>query len=356
MILVVGAGLSGATVARVLAEAGKDVAVVDRRSHLAGNCFDYVNEFMGARWTRVHKYGPHIFHTKNETVWNFLSRFTEWVPYEHRVRAILDGGQSVPFPPNAETLAHVEKKRLLETFYTPYTLKMWDKSLSEVNPKILERVPMRDDLEDRYFPNDPWQAMPKYGYTGLVSSMLDHENITVRTRVHEYRDWFYDEHTPTHTFTSEAIDEYFDYQLGDLPYRSIKFDTVCLPLPPGASKLLPATTCNFTSPTDPHTRVTEWAQFPNSGPRITSRASILTFETPYSPQRGEEKYYPVVDKDSRSLYKAYSGMVPDDVTFIGRLGLFAYLDMDQAVNSALAAARKYLSSCDTQTSSPSSEA
>lgn len=359
MILVVGAGLSGATVARVLAEAGKRVAVIDRRGHLAGNAFDYVDTPVTDA-VRIHHYGPHIFHTKNREVWEFLSDFTVWLPYEHRVRALLWDGLHVPFPPNDDTRRVLKEEGEkygveldpVEVFYRPYTEKMWGRRLEDVNPKILERVPGREGREDRYFPDDPYQAMPMYGYTNMVSSMLAHPNIRVQLGVKDYRvasvgeiygDWV-GGFPPEHIFTSEAIDEYFGFSLGELPYRSLKFTTVRLPVNHG--HLLPATTCNYTGD-GPYTRVTEWRQFPNSLAQVSSglssHSTVLTFEEPYSPKRDEEKYYPVVDKDSRALYKQYSQMVPKDVTFIGRLGNFAYIDMDQAVNSALASARKYLS-------------
>lgn len=337
-VLIVGAGFSGATVARILAESGHDVTVVDKRDHIGGNAFDYENEY----GIRVHKYGPHIFHTKNEAVWNFLNRFSTWTHYEHRVRAFVSRDRTVPFPPNKDTLDWVPKDDLVSVFYRPYTEKMWGRPLEQVSPKILDRVPIREDREDRYFPNDPHQGFPVNGYTKLIEVMLDHDNIMLRTEVSRsmiencWGPW-------DHVFTSEPIDEFFGYCRGELPYRSLKFSTVTIQAH-ACRPLIPAATCNYTD-RGPYTRVTEWASFPYHSPYsfFSDRWSTLTFETPYSPGRYDEKYYPVVDNDSRKLYKEYVAMTPPGVTFIGRLGNFAYLDMDQAVSSAMGAARKFLS-------------
>ena len=173
--LIVGAGFSGAVIARELAEAGHSVRVIEKRNHVAGNAYDYTNE----HGIRVHEYGPHLFHTNNKEVYDYLGKFTEWVPYHHKVKALLEDGRYATLPVNRETKAMVGEENVLDIFFRPYTKKMWGMELDELNPEIINRVPIRDDDNDLYFPNDAYQAMPKDGYTAMVQSMLAHANIQV---------------------------------------------------------------------------------------------------------------------------------------------------------------------------------
>jgi UDP-galactopyranose mutase len=331
-ILVVGAGLSGATIARELAEAGHIVDVIDRRHHIAGNAYDYYNE----HGIRVHEYGPHLFHTNNKEVFDYLSRFTQWADYKHKVKAQLEDGRYVTLPVNKETKEIVGEENVLDIFFRPYTKKMWGVELDELNPEIINRVPIRDDDNELYFPNDEYQAMPVMGYTNMVNNMLSHINITVKlkTEFDKHMEPHYD-----HVFNSMPIDQYFGFKFGKLPYRSIKFHTVTLPL----SSALPTATVNFTHD-GPHTRVTEWKKIPCHG--TNKYNTTLTFEEPCDyADNNFERYYPVKDRDgkNRELYEQYKNETPENMTFIGRCGLYAYLDMHQAVNSALATARKFLS-------------
>lgn len=327
--LVVGAGFSGATIARILAEAGHIVHVEEERDHVAGNAYDYINE----HGIRVHKYGPHLFHTSNQQVMDFLSRFTEWVPYEHRVKALLSDGTFVTFPPNRETVEKVGKDNLVDTFYRPYTEKMWNRSLEEVAPNILSRVPIREDDEDRYFPKDVYQVMPVDGYTALVERMLDHENISVYTNCEFLRtsEEYYD-----HVFNSMPIDKYYDFIHGKLEYRSIKFHTVTLPF----EKFLPATTVNFTNH-GPYTRITEWKNIPGHGHNAYN-TTVTTEEPCDYMDNNFERYYPVADKDNKYRYELYKSIPNDKVTFIGRCGQYVYIDMHQAVNSAMRTAMDFV--------------
>ena len=332
-VLVVGAGFSGATVARVLADAGHAVKVVDIRTHVAGNAHDLVDTETGIMY---HKYGPHIFHTSNQKVVDFLSRFTEWTPYAHRVKAILEDGTYVPFPPNLETLNTVPKEELIDTFFRPYTKKMWGVDIEELSPEILARVPIRQDHDDRYFPKDTFQAMPTDGYTCLVKNMLNHRLINVSLGI-DYRD-FYTPNLFDHVFCSAPIDVHFRHVYGELPYRSIKFHNQVVHLP----RALPTATVNFTH-SAPYTRVTEWKQFLNY--KTDSSKTLLTFEEPCdSKDNNNERYYPVKTADDRyrKLYQAYASLVEPGWTFIGRLGNYAYLDMQQAVSSSVVVARDYL--------------
>jgi UDP-galactopyranose mutase len=174
-ILVVGAGLSGSVVARELAELGYKVTIVEKNSHIGGNCYDEVNSF----GIRVHKYGPHLFHTKNKVVFDWLCKFTVWVEYKHKVKALLKNGICVTLPVNNETKNIVGEGNILDIFYRPYTKKMWGIDLEELNPNIIKRVPIRDDNNEYYFPDDTYQGIPIHGYTKLIENIISHPNIEV---------------------------------------------------------------------------------------------------------------------------------------------------------------------------------
>lgn len=323
-ILVVGAGFAGSTVARVLADAGYLVDIIDTRSHIGGNAYDYTNE----NGIRVHAYGPHIFHTSNKEVVDFLSQFTTWIEYKHIAKAQLPDGSLVPFPVNKDTVEIVGKENIVETFFRPYTEKMWGMKLEEISPTVLSRVPVKEDSNEFYFPNDEYQFMPENGYTELFKNMLDHPNIKLSLCVafekSMEKDYF-------HIFNSMPIDAYFEFKNGELPYRSLKFTHMDVPV----NKLFPAATVNFTH-TYKYTRVTEWKNFPGHGENdhITS----LTFEEPCDYRDNEyQRYYPVKDISgkNREIYESYKKIVPNNMTFIGRCGLYVYIDIHQAVNSSL---------------------
>lgn len=336
-VLVVGAGLTGAVIARELAEFGIRVDVIEARTHVGGNTFDFVNEY----GIRVHRYGPHLFHTSNLAVVNWLSRFTAWTPYQHRVKALLADGRYVTLPVNAETSAIVGRDSVVDTFFRPYTRKMWGLEIEELDPEILSRVPIRDDMNELYFPNDSFQGLPADGYTAMFHRILDHELIDLHL---DTRYVIGMESGYVHVFNSMPIDEFFGCRLGALPYRSIKFETVTLPMP----SVLPTATVNFTHD-GPHTRVTEWKKLPGHG--VNSDRSTLTFEAPCDFRDNDmERYYPVKDLkgDNRALYLQYRSLVPAEMTFVGRCGLYAYLDMHQAVSHALVVTKEVLARRDAQ--------
>lgn len=329
-ILVVGAGFAGATVARTLAEAGHQVDVIDRRDHIAGNAYDYVNE----HGIRIHKYGPHIFHTSNQKVVDWLSQFTDWVEYRHKVLAKINTNEFHILPINRKTTATYSKEEILNTFYRPYTQKMWGLPLEMVNPKIFDRVPIRDDDNELYFPNDSFQAMPKNGYTEIFKRIFDHTNITIKlsTAFNKNMESNYD-----HIFSSMAIDEYYDYCHGELPYRSIRFETITLP----ESQIYNTSVTNFTT-TDGPTRVTEWKLFEEVPPKSHT---TLTYEFPCDyKENNEERYYPINDISGKNqgIYKKYSEIKNDKVIFIGRCGNYLYLDMHQVISSSLSVARDFI--------------
>ena len=323
-ILVVGAGFSGAVVARELADRGLQVEVIDQKDHVAGHAYDYTNHL----GIRVHKFGPHLFHTSNQKVVDWLSRFTEWIPYQHKVKAMLADGRLVTLPVNAETQQIVGEENVLDVFFRPYTRKMWGKELEELDPSIINRVPIRNDLNDLYFPNDSFQALPRNGYTRLMENILDHPNIRVTLNTKYQHS---DSNGFSHTYNSMPIDEYFDFRYGDLPYRSIKFHTLDIAAP----RCYPVPSINFTHD-GPHTRLTEWKNLPGHGehPHMTT----LTFEEPCDYKDNDmQRYYPVKDISGKNvaLYKRYRAETPEHMTFIGRCGMYVYIDMHQAVSSAL---------------------
>lgn len=368
-ILVVGAGFAGAAYARTLAESGCTVTVIDKRPHIAGNCFDYVHE----TGVRVHAYGPHLFHTSNERVVRWLSRFTEWTPYSHKVVARLSDGRDLPLPVNLDTvngvfglsleteaevrdqLAKVSVARssidnaedwlyanigpeLTNLFFRPYTKKMWQLDLTETDAKVVQRIKIRTDRNDLYFPEDTFQAMPTAGYTALFANILDHQLIDVRlsTKFDHRMLAEYD-----YCFNSMPIDEYFDCVHGELPYRSIRFHLTQEPV----EKAETHATINYTD-SGPYTRETWWHTIPAH--RVVETAHVLkTIEEPCDYKDNSfERYYPVKTSDARydRLYELYleeakrlSGM-----QFIGRCGTYQYLDMHQVINQSLVNCQKWL--------------
>jgi len=382
--LVVGAGFAGATVARELAEAGHHVVVIDKRDHIGGNAYDYINEL----GIRVHKYGPHLWHTSNDEVHAWASRFTEWVPYRHQVTAQLANGLHTPLPINHNTIndvfgyrfddwartngwayhdyegvwvcrpgahaafletvvehhpevtnsrQHVENsvgKELCDLFFEPYTKKMWGLSLSELPASVAARIPTNVGSQSfDYFPKDKHQFLPSEGYTAMFERIFDHENIRVQLEsVFEFGAVWKNGHaldeTFDHVFTAQPIDTYFGCQFGELPWRSIRMHVQNVALP----QALPlSAVVNFTH-TGPFTRVTEWKQLPAHGDN--PHATTLTFEEPCDYRDNSmERYYPVKTSldvcPNRELYKKYCDMADalPNVTFIGRCGTYQYLDM-----------------------------
>lgn len=330
-ILVVGCGFSGVVIARQLAEAGFTVTLIDKRTHVGGNAHDFQN----AHGIRVHTYGPHLFHTSNQKVLNWLSRFTTWMDYKHKVKALLSDGSLVTLPVNLETMAKVGRENILDTFYRPYTKKMWGLEIEQLDPDILNRVPIRDDHNEHYFPDDTFQALPTQGFTALIQGILEHPNIHVvlNTAFERGMDSAFE-----HTFNSMPIDEFFEFEWGRLPYRSIKFHHYDLPMP----RVYPVATVNFTH-SHPYTRVTEWKNLP--GNPLDIPFTSLTVEEPCADfENNFERYYPVKDINgiNRALYLKYKELAPQNMTFIGRCGQYVYLNMDQAVSAAIATADKFI--------------
>jgi len=323
--LIVGAGLFGATCARLLTEAGKQVSVIERRSHIAGNCHD----------TRIDGvlvgcFGGHIFHTNSERIWRFVSQYAEWQPYEHRVKAYA-GGQVYSFPPNRLTAQQLGIKItddnaqdiIRRKFFIGYSEKQWGRPYSEIPASVIKRIPIRDNYDDRYF-SDRYQAMPRDGYTALVRSML--YGINVETGIDYLHDLPYWSNKARAVIYTGAIDQLFEYSLGRLEYRSLKHDTE-LSYDDG----LGCATMNFCDAGIPYTRVISWRHigYQDGGAWITTRE--------YPADHGEP-YYPVPTEDNIRLYKLYETMLKDEMPGVhagGRLGMYRYYNMDQTVASAM---------------------
>ena len=370
-ILVVGAGFAGATYARELAEAGRQVAVIDRRAHIAGNAFDEVD----STGVRRHAYGPHLFHTKSERVMAWLRRFADFMPYQHRVSAFVPAiGRCVPLPVNrttvntvfGEALATPDEVRgflarlavpneaprnaaeflnakigveLTDLLFRPYSFKMWGMQLEEMAAALVQRIPIRHDDEDRYFPDDAFQGLPRDGYTELVRRILDHPAIRVSTGVAFSGDMLRDH---DFCFNSMAIDEYFACALGPLPYRSIRFHHRA---EPAGYALGDTAQVNFTDD-GPYTRQDDWSRLPGHVVR-EGESKTVTLEEPCADfDNHMERYYPVKTSDGapEALYRRYQELARDEpkMQFIGRCGTYRYLDMDQVINQSLQGVRAWL--------------
>ncbi|HMF73750.1 MAG TPA: UDP-galactopyranose mutase [Flavitalea sp.] len=350
--LIVGAGFAGAVLAeRLASQSGKRVLIVDKRSHIGGNTYDYYN----SDGLLVHKYGPHIFHTNSRDVYDYLGQFTPWRPYEHRVLASVDG-MLVPIPINlntinklyglnlcsdqvdtflkskAEPVTRIQTsedvvvskvgRELYEKFFKRYTKKQWDLDPSELDSSVTARIPTRNNKDDRYF-TDTYQGMPAYGYTRLFENMLSHPNIKVMLNtdfkeiqtIIPYREMIY----------TGPIDYYFDYCYGKLPYRSIefKFDTI------EAETFQPTGTVNYPNE-HPYTRVTEFKY-------LTGQKHAKTTVVYEYPKETGDPYYPVPRPENAELYKKYQALASDikRVHFTGRLATYKYYNMDQVVAQSL---------------------
>jgi UDP-galactopyranose mutase len=352
--LIVGAGFAGSVLAeRLAAGLGKKVLMIDRREHIGGNAYDHLD----SAGVLVHRYGPHIFHTNAERIFEYLSRFTEWRSYEHRVLARVDE-QLVPIPINLDTLnrlyglnmdeAQAEAflasraepvdtirtsedvvvnqvgRELYEKFFRGYTRKQWGLDPSQLDKSVTSRVPTRTTTDDRYF-TDRYQVMPLHGYTRMFEQMVNHPNIDILLGVDfaEVR-----EHLQfRHLVYCGPIDEYFDYCYGRLPYRSLRFEHKSM----DQAEFQPVAVVNYPDEAVPYTRITEYKHLTGQQHTKTS----VTYEFPCA---DGDPYYPIPRPENAELYKRYQALADqsDEVTFLGRLGTYKYYNMDQVVGQALA--------------------
>lgn len=356
-VIVVGCGLSGCTSARILAEVGYKVLVIERHKHIAGHCHDYKDE----NGITVHTYGPHIFHTNNKKVWDFVNRFSEFHYYQHRVLSYVEG-KFTPFPINRDTIAQVfgielatyeveeflEKQvkrskynnppknfrdvvvsqvgeRLYELFFKNYTLKQWEKDPEELSPEIAKRIPIRTSRDDRYF-SDKYQGIPKQGYTKMVENMLDHPNISLMLGVDyfEVRDLF----KPKLTIYTGELDRFFDYMYGKLEYRSLRLELKVI----DKEYYQPVAVVNYPNDYD-WTRITEYKHF------LSEKSDKTTVCFEYPLPKGEP-YYIVMTQENLERREKYMKEVEKlektgEYIFVGRLAEYKYYNMDQVIEEAI---------------------
>lgn len=359
MNVVVGAGVSGSTIARFLADRGEKVLVIDQKPHIGGNCYDYHDD----NGICVHKYGTHIFHTDQEAVWNFVSRFTDWYPYMHKVLGMVDG-QLVPIPFNLNSINMVFPKSLSERLeskllsrfgfnkkvpilelrqsgdpdldfladyiykkvFLIYTMKQWGLKPEEVDPGVTARVPIYISRDDRYFQNR-WQGIPSEGYTAMIQNMLSHENIELRLNT----PWksVEEQYINDRIFYTGSVDLLMDRQLGDLPYRSIRLVFKNYK----REYFQPVAVVNYPENYD-FTRIGEYKYFLDD----RSPNTVVSYEYSSSYEYGKnEPYYPIKTDLNLAKYESYLKLARrkfNDIHFLGRLGDYRYYDMDKAIERA----------------------
>lgn len=362
-LLIVGAGFSGAVIARKLAESGHECDVIDARAHVAGNCHTERDEDTGVM---VHWYGPHIFHTMNESVWTFVNSFAKFRPYIHRAKATIKG-KVYSLPVNLHTINQFFNasmspdeaksfiagkadqnpdepvsfkdqalkfvgRELYEAFFEGYTRKQWGVEPSELPASILKRLPLRFNYNDNYF-NHPYQGIPENGYTALVEAILDHPDISVslNTSYSPADRTGYD-----HVFYSGTLDGYFGYQLGRLGYRTLDFERFSQ-----AGDYQGTAMMNYPDMDVPFTRITEHKHF---APWEEHDGTVCYREFSRYCEGDDIPYYPirlVKEKEILAQYEALA-IKEVDTTFVGRLGTYRYLDMDVTIHEAMDVAAQYL--------------
>lgn len=361
-ILLVGAGLSGAVIGRTLAEAGHQITIVEARDHVAGNCHTVRDAETGVM---VHVYGPHIFHTDDEEVWNYVNKFETFMPYKNRVKTT-SKGQVFSLPVNLHTInqfydktlrpdearAFIEEQAdtsitnpqtfeeqalrfvgpdLYEAFFKGYTIKQWGMSPQDLPASILKRLPVRFNYDDNYFFHR-FQGMPENGYTAMVERILDHPAITVHLNTTFTRDQVGDY---DHVYYSGPLDGFFDYELGRLGYRTLDFERFTY-----EGDYQGCAVMNYGEEDVPYTRITEHKHF---APWEEHKGSVCYRE--FSRACGEDDipYYPIRQVKEKALLADYEALAAEveNVTFVGRLGTYRYLDMDVTIREALDAARKF---------------
>ena len=355
-ILIIGAGISGSVLAERYANIGKKVLIIEKRNHIAGNCYDYIDE----NGILVSKYGAHLFHTNEESVWKYVNQFSEWYPWEHKVVARVDT-KTVPIPVNITTVNELfdakitneeemkewlEKHRspiatpsngeeavlsrvgphLYEKMFKHYTKKQWDKYPSELDASVLERIPVRSNYDDRYF-SDVYQALPKGGYTQLFENILNHPNIEVLLET-DYFDVKDDYTNYEKLFYTGPVDRFFAFKhslLEKLEYRSINFVSETI----DAEFFQENSVVNYPGMEVDFTRIIEYKHFGNQKSEKTTIVKEFTVDE-------GEPYYPVPNPRNQEIYTKYKAEADQlvDVYFVGRLANYKYFNMDQAFKNA----------------------
>ncbi|MER9235837.1 UDP-galactopyranose mutase [Mesorhizobium sp. M0622] len=351
--LIVGAGFAGSVLAeRIASQRQESVLIIDRRNHVGGNAYDCYDE----AGILIHRYGPHIFHTNAQSIVDYLSQFTQWRPYEHRVLSLVDG-KLLPIPINLDTINRLYGleltseqlqdffafrretvkevrtaedvvvstvgRELYEKFFRGYTRKQWGVDTSQLSKSVTARVPTRTDRDDRYF-GDSFQNMPAGGYTRMFQRMLDSPKIKIMLQT-DYRE-IRDKIPFQQMIYTGPIDEYFDWKLGRLPYRSLRFEHTTL----DCEQFQPVAVVNYPQ-TEKYTRITEYKH-------LTAQQSPKTSLTYEYPTDIGDPYYPVPRAENEALYKRYEALAAacPEVWFVGRLATYRYYNMDQVVGQALA--------------------
>ena len=365
-VIIVGAGMTGASAARVLADSGIKVGLIEKRKHTGGNCHDKLD----ANGLLIHPYGPHIFHTSNTEAANFLTRFTKWTPYEHRVCALVRN-RIIPLPFNLTSLgicfcekdARTMTDTLLKCFgqnaqvpvlelrrakesclrdlsafiyeeiFLGYTQKQWGLAPEDIDPAVTARVPVRVNHDERYF-TDSFQYMPQEGFAVMFARMLDHPGISLRLGA-DFADCGAREKDGVCIYTG-AIDALFGYKLGALPYRSLHFEYEHY----GQTRHLPSAVLNYPAANIAWTRITEYKQL--TGQKHSGTTVSLEYPLPHETGKNIP-YYPVMTDAAAELHAAYREHARQNMprcVFAGRLGAFCYLNMDQAVLAGIRAAEE----------------
>ncbi|HOK35564.1 MAG TPA: UDP-galactopyranose mutase [Candidatus Pacearchaeota archaeon] len=356
-ILIIGAGITGITLAERFASKGNEVLIIEKRDHIGGNCYDYKNE----NGILAHKYGPHIFHTNDKEVWDYLSQFTDWFYYQHKVLGLIDGNL-VPIPFNLNTLyelfplklAQKLEEKLIQKFgynkkipildlkktkdkdlkfladfvyekiFLHYNEKQWGLKPEEIDPFVTARVPVVISRDDRYF-QDKYQGMPKDGYTKMFEKMLKNKNITIQLNT-DFKD-IKNKIKHNIIFYTGPIDEFFNYKFGKLHYRCLKFDFQTL----NQESYQPVAVVNYPNNYD-FTRITEFKKLTQQ----ESPKTTIAIEYP-----GSEGFmaYPVLDEKNKKLFQKYSKeaekLKKQNIYFVGRLAEYKYYNMDEAVKNSL---------------------
>lgn len=372
-ILLVGAGLSGAVIGRRLAEEGHAVSIIDGRNHIGGNCHTERDSETGVL---VHVYGPHIFHTDDEDVWNYVNSFTTFKAYKNRVKTTSEG-QVFSLPINLHTInqyydktmrpdeakafiaglgdSSIEEPRTFEeqalkfvgpdlykAFFKGYTEKQWGCSPTELPASILKRLPVRFNYDDNYFFHR-FQGMPEEGYTPMIAAILDHENITVQLET-----WFDPETAGEydHIFYSGPLDGYFDYELGRLGYRTLDFEKFT-----GTGDYQGCAVMNYGDRDVPYTRITEHKHF---SPWESHEGTVCYREFSRAAEPDDIPYYPIRQVQEKALLSDYVTLAEKTggVTFVGRLGTYRYLDMDVTIREAMDTADVFLKNAAEGTNMP----
>ena len=372
-ILIVGAGFTGAVIGRELAEKGHKIRIIDSRPHVAGNCYSERDEQTGVM---VHTYGPHIFHTDNQEVWDYLNRFAEMMPYTNRVKTTVNGqvfslpinlhtinqffnttcspseaqaliesksDQTIPNPQTFEEQAmRFVGKELYEAFFKGYTIKQWGMSPAELPASILKRLPVRFNYDDNYF-SHKYQGMPKEGYTPIVENILNHPNITIELN-HTFDES--DAEGIDHLFFTGPIDAWYGYRFGRLGYRTLDFEKFHT-----EGDFQGTAVMNYGEEKVPYTRITEHKYF---APWEQHQGSVCYREFSRACTPDDTPYYPIRQMGEMEMLNQYLDLAEQEknISFAGRLGTYRYLDMDVTIGEALDMAKTYLESIEQNSEMP----